>query len=116
MKKVKVTQREIKEGFKNIIEVGYCEIQHLLSHKNPDYYTSGVYGWNADIYKINNNTVIVTGYRPFGNIRNWNLARKYEEKAYKIDHDWNAAYESRTKKLDNLLRKYIEEILKEKEG
>lgn len=113
--KVKVTQREIKNGFKNIIDVGYGELQHLLSHKAPDYYTSGVYGWNADIYKINNNTVIVTGYRPFGNIGNWNLAREYEEKAYKIDHDWNITYESRTKKLDNLLKKYIEEILKEEE-
>lgn len=115
MKKVKVTQREIKEGFKNIIEVSYCEIQHLLSHKNPDYYTSGVYGWNADIYKINNNTVIVTGYRPFGNVKNWKLARKYEEKAYKIDHDWDIPYEKRSKKLENLLNKYIDEILKEEE-
>ena len=42
--KVKVTEKQIKEGFKNIIEVGYCEIQHLLSHKEPDYYTSGIYG------------------------------------------------------------------------
>ena len=80
-KKAKDNGLCLTECFKNIIDVGCGELQHLLSHKAPDYYTSGVYGWNADIYKINNNTVIVTGYRPFGNIGNWNLAREYFQKA-----------------------------------
>lgn len=29
----------------------------------------GVYGWNADVYVIDYDTVIVTGYRPFGNMK-----------------------------------------------
>lgn len=110
--KVKVTEKQIKEGFKNIICVGYCELQHLLNCKDPEYYTSGTYGWNANIYKINNNTVIVTGYRPFGKISNWKLVKKYEEKACKIDHDWDIPYKEKTKKLEKLLQKFIDEILK----
>ena len=28
----------------------------------------GVFGWNSDVYVIDQDTVIVTGYRPFGNM------------------------------------------------
>ena len=113
--KINVKEKEIKNGFKNIICVGYCELSHLLSCKEPDFYACGVYGWKADFYKINNNTIISTGYAPIGNIRNYKINKKYENKAYKIDHDWNIPYEQRTQKLDNLLKKYIVEILKESE-
>ena len=65
MIKIKVTQKQIKEGFKNIICVDCCGLQYLLNYKEPTYYTSGIYGWNADIYVVDHNTVIVTGYRPF---------------------------------------------------
>lgn len=32
-------------------------------------YCGGVYGWNCDVYVIDYGTVIVTGHRPFGNIK-----------------------------------------------
>lgn len=55
-------------AFDNVIKVGYCDMQDALKWREPNFYTAGVYGWNADVYVIDIDTVIVTGYRPFGNI------------------------------------------------
>lgn len=110
--KERITMKAIKNGFNNIIEVSYCELSSLLRYSNPNYYTCGVYGWNADIYIINTNTVIVTGYRPFGNIRNRKIVKKYEEEARKIlETKWN--YEEQKKYINILLLEFIEEITKE---
>lgn len=113
MKKINVKEREIKEGWANIIVVGYCDLQYLLKYKDADFYTCGTYGWKADIYKIDRSTVIVTGYSPFGNIRNYDLVKKYEEKARKIS--LSGDYKNEPKKLERLLQKFVDEILKEEE-
>lgn len=104
--KTKITEKRIKEMYKNIIIGSYCELQYLLSYKNPNYYTSGVYGWNADIYIINYDTVIVTGYRPFGNIRNHDINKKYNEKAKNILRTTNHEIF-----INELLESYINELL-----
>lgn len=115
--KVKVTKKEIRENYKNVISVGYCQLQYLLRGKNPNFYTSGIYGWNSDIYEINYNTCLVTGYSPFGNIEiERNTIQKYEEKARKICCDYSLDWEQQTKKLDKLLDKFINEVVKESEG
>ena len=113
--KIRVTKKQIVEGYKNIIEAGYGDLQYLLKYKNADYYTSGIYGWNADICKIDNNTVIVTGYRPFGNIKKYELAKKYDEKARKIVTDYNTPWEKRAKKLDKLIEKFVKESIEQNE-
>lgn len=111
MKKIRVKEYDIKDGWANIICVGYCELQYLLYYKDADFYTAGTYGWKADFYKINNSTIISTGYCPIGNIRNYELARKYDKKAEKIVYDYDLEYAKKTKKLDKLLEKFIAEIL-----
>ena len=55
-------------AFENVIRVGYCDMQSALTWREPNFYTAGVFGWNADVYVIDYDTVIVTGYRPFGNM------------------------------------------------
>ena len=55
-------------AFSNVIKVGCCEMQDALKWREPNFYTAGVYGWNSDVYVIDQDTVIVTGYRPFGNM------------------------------------------------
>lgn len=50
--KVKVTKKEIRENYKNVISVGYCELQYLLRGKNPNFYTSGIYGWGLIFTKL----------------------------------------------------------------
>lgn len=108
---IKTTKKEIQKSFKNIICVEYGDLQNLLSYTDATFYTCGLYGWNADAYKINNNTIIVTGYRPFGNIENYEVIKKYENKAKKIKENiFN--YEEKKQKLNKLLNDFIKEILK----
>lgn len=114
--KIKVTKKQIMKGYYNIICTGYCNLQALLNYVEPDYYTCGVYGWNSDVYKINNNTCIVTGYRPFGNIRNYDLVKKYEQKAEKIIYNNDLDYEVKKKKLNKLLDKFVKETLENAEN
>lgn len=112
--KVQVTKRMIKENYTNIIEVSYCELQHLLRYEDARFYTAGIYGWSADIYEIDRNTVIVTGYSPFGNIRpDYKMVRKYDEKAREIHYDYDKTYEQNRKRLSKLLEKFIKEVVKE---
>lgn len=109
--KFKTTQKEIKANYGNIIKVDYCDLQKLLKYESPVAYTSGIYGWNADIYDMGGGVAIVTGYAPFGNIRpSYELREKYEKEAGKVCH--NYSYEEARKALQELQKKFVEEVLK----
>ena len=66
--KTQTTKKAIMSAYRNVIKVGYCDLQDALKWREPNFYTAGVYGWKADVYVIDCDTVIVTGYRPFGNM------------------------------------------------
>ena len=107
--KFKTTQKAIKERYNTIISVGYAKLYHLLNHLEPTAYTTGTYGWKADIYNING-VAIVTGYQPFGNIKaDYDICKKYESEAHKIAQSVYD-YEARKAALDNLISKFIEEV------
>lgn len=111
--KVKVSKKEVKENYRNVICLGYCSIEWLLRYKEADYYSSGGNGWSCDYYKINNNTIISTGYRPIGTIvPDYKITKEYDEKARKIACDYSLTYEQQENKIEKLLNKYIEIILK----
>lgn len=111
---IKTTKKEIIRNFKNIIVVSYCELQDLLYFKDKDFYTCGVYGWNASIYKIDNQTVVCTGYRPFGNIEiKREITKKYNSLACEILSS-KASYEEKKDKINNLLDEFIKICLQEK--
>lgn len=81
--KYKTTAKEVKEGYYTIIRAGYCDLQSLLSYKNPVAYSKGLYGWNFDVYDIDN-IAIATGYRgmPSKNSKeDYNLVCEYEKKS-----------------------------------
>ena len=113
--KFKTTKEAVKEGYRNIVEIGYCGLQHLLYYKNPVAYTCGVYGWNADIYEIGRGSAICTGYRPFGDIRvDYELVKEYDNKARDLialskEFDFAELKEM----LDKLLNEFIEKVLGE---
>ena len=111
--KTKITKKAIMSAYCNVIKVGYCDMQDALKWREPNFYTAGVYGWNSDVYVIDYDTVIVTGYRPFGNVElprevidmlnkcaksitrylNYNLAKIYlknnlDELVSVIEHDF----------------------------
>ena len=108
MLKAKVTKKDILESYYNVISIGYCNAQYLLQGLEPQFYTCGIYGWNADIYQIDYSTVIVTGYRPFSNLeRDYDLLKKYEERAEKVWGDYSLDYDKRKEKVNKLLKEFV---------
>lgn len=120
--KYATTKKAILSNYPNVIKVGYCSLETLLNFRSPDAYTaSKTYGWRADIYEITPNTVIVTGYAPFGNIvPDYEIVKKYEEKAKELREkrwtDANAgisydeALANNKRDLDTLLHEFIQEV------
>ena len=108
MNKQRVTQKFIKGRYNNIIVVPYCGLQHLLTFTPCPYYTTRTEGWGSDISGLDYNTVIVTGYAPFGNIRvDSETCKRYEQKARE------ALYKgSDREELDNLINEFIKEVVK----
>ena len=113
--KFKTTQKEAKEGYRNIIKIGYCDLQYLLYYKNPIAYTSGVYGWNCDIYEITSGVAISTGYSPFGNVKtDYKLAREYDNKALELINEYrNKDFDELKKELDKLILEFVKKTIKE---
>lgn len=108
--KFKTTRKEINNNYYNVISIGYCNAQYLLNGKNPIAYNAGYYGWNADVYDVNG-VAIVTGYRPWGNIRpDYDTIKKYEDEARKICDDSWGNYQKMLDQLDQLLNQFIEEV------
>ena len=112
MAKVKTTAKAIKKAYSNIITIGYCDMAHLLSYCTPAYYTCGINGWNCDVYIIDDNTVIATGYRPVsGNLHSYELVKKYNEKAKsEIYGHWNIDYQEQKKIASQMLADFVKEI------
>lgn len=111
--KFHTTQKAIRNNYFNVIRIGYCDLQHLLTYKRPIAYTTRTEGWGCDIYEYNCNTVIATGYAPFGNIKpSYELTRKYDDKARELIN--KAGYNPDVEKcLNELLDEYIKEAVKE---
>lgn len=107
---IKTSKKEVLKNYKNVIGCGYCAIERLLQFKEPTFNTSGQYGWNADIYIINNQTVICTGYRPFGNFDGNKLSKKYNEEAEEVLLK-AISYDEQKQTLDELLENFVNEVI-----
>ena len=108
MEKRKIARKEVK-GFKNIISVGYCSLNYLLMYKDANFYNVGTYGWNYDVYVINSDTVIVTGYRPLvGNIKpDYTVTKNFNLKAQEIYNNKNLTFEEKQEKINETLENFI---------
>lgn len=115
MIKIRVTEKQLKEGYKNIISIGYCNAYYLLIGQDAQYYTCGVYGWKSDIYHINNNTIISTGYAPIGTLKNYKLINDYEIKASAIynNDNSNLKYDMKIKIINELLHELVNKLIEE---
>lgn len=111
--KYKTTKRAVMDGYDFVISVGYADLQHLLYYKSPVAYTSGQYGWNADIYDFWN-IAICTGYRPFGNISSskYGINRMFDKTAEEVWGDCNLSYDDKVKRLDSMSRTYVDYIVR----
>ena len=132
--KYETTKKAILSNYPNVIKVGYCYLQTLLKFRSHNAYTaSKTYGWRADVYEITPNTVIVTGYAPFGNIApDYVTVKKYEDKAeelcekyrepqervyqesptlrIKVPVPYDEALANNQRDLDALLHEFIQEV------
>ena len=111
--KTRITRKELKNSYGVLIPISYCSMQFLLQFKNPKYYLAGIYGWSADVYEIDNNTAIVTGYSPIGNVKvNYDIVKTAENKAEKqvkkyFMKSFNIKKAYREKLLNNLIKKIL---------
>lgn len=106
--KTKTTRKEIQNHFSRIIRIGYCDAQTLLNFRSPDWYNAGVYGWNYDAYDLGGGTCIVTGYRPFGNMRiPFEKLRELERKGEEIRYDFGKKYEQQRNEIEALLKEAV---------
>lgn len=96
MAKINVTRKWVYNNFDNIICAPYCSLQELLKDMRPSWYTSGLYGWNADIYIVDMNTCIVTGHRPFGDI--------------KPPHDILALYDNSVDSVEDFVKEVLSNV------
>lgn len=103
--KFKTTRKAIVEGSVKLVYAGYCDLQTLLRNHSPIAYTSGVYGWNFDVYEVNGLT-ICTGYRGMPGRRANNVG-EYERKARAIMDEYTRNYEERCAEVETLLNEFI---------
>ena len=111
MKKYKMTFKTLKQSYKNIINVGYCRLQHLLYFNNAEYYISGIYGWNCDVYQTNPETVIVTGYKVCGTMVEYTIVEKYDTLAAEIISNKDISWDDKKFQVNNLLEKFVKEVI-----
>jgi hypothetical protein len=103
--KLKTTKKQIRENANQLYSVGYCELDRLLVYQSPFAYSSGVYGWSCDYYKLNG-VVISTGYSPIGESIAYDLQKKYNNLA-KETHSGD--------EMSKLLQDFLNELTKKKD-
>ena len=111
MKKIKLTKKQIIDSFPTVLKVSYCSMQNLLHLKKASFYTgSKTYSWTSDIYVINDDVAISTGYQPIGNTKiNYELLKQYDDHAAKIIalYPTKINYSTMEIKLNILLNDFI---------
>lgn len=100
----KLRKKDICRQFRYILKFSYCELQLIEPYLDKLGYTSGTYGWNADVYYINNAMCLVTGYRAFGNLEGHKLFKTIKSDIIKYFEDVKD-YELRKNYINNLLNK-----------
>lgn len=86
-------------NYRRVLNVGYCELQSLLSVLDRVGYNSGELGWNWDLYNYGG-VAIVTGYRnlPKGVMVSYAMAKRYNDLARGQSDD------ARLELLDQLIK------------
>lgn len=107
--KYKTTAKALREGALNLRSAGYCDLQYLLTNHNPVAYTSGVYGWNFDVYEVYGLT-ICTGYRGMPGERLEGITEA-EGKAMDILawENKDMTYDEKRAAVENLLHEFCKE-------
>lgn len=108
--KFKTTKREMMQTCQ-CVRLGYCEAQFILRVVDPQAYTCGTYGWNADVY-LYGSKAIVTGYRPFGREPklSYEEIKRRDNEASMVMSDATIPYDKRREILDRIYSKFMKEV------
>ena len=72
--KYHTTQKAARNSNDIVLSIGYCDLQNVLKHEKPLAYNAGVNGWNFDLYILDNEISLVTGYRGLNNASTHNAS------------------------------------------
>lgn len=111
--KKQTTIKFIKGYFDKMFYCGYCDLQDIFKYEEPQYYNSGIYGWNCDIYcDYARDIAITTGYRNMTGKRIPDeLIKKYSEKAKAINEQpFAVPYDEIKKALDENREAFLNEL------
>ena len=102
-------------GWTNIISTGYSNLLHLLIFERPIAYTMTHYDGGdrlGDIYNFGN-TAIVNGFAPFESIEvSPDICEKYNDEAREIKFNHSLSREEQRDKINELIKKFIGEVVK----
>lgn len=113
MNKIKTTAKAVRDAFDKKIALECCEAVELLRAHYPLLYTSGMYGWNFDVYIVDG-VAICTGFRGMTGIRPAHeLVKAYEDRARDIWNEFDRPYKEQVEQVDALLMSFISEVLGE---
>ena len=102
--KYKTTAKAIRNDNRASIAIGYCKAQFLLRYHLSEAYAEGIYGWNFDVYSVQN-VYICTGYRGMVGVRaDYALVKRLNE----------AAKNATPERCEELLKELIEKTLNAK--
>ena len=109
--KTKTTRKYINAVWKNVYRAGYCDLQYIMHGTDPEYYNTGVYGWNWDAYAdYKTNAATTSGYRNMTGERVPDeLIEKYTERAKEvIKRQWTS--DNAQTELERIRRDFWDEL------
>ena len=115
MIKARVTDRQLRDGY-FVIELGYCDAQNILKFQGARFYNYGVYGWRYDVYELDWNLAICTGYQPIKSIpKKINsqavaIIEKYDKKAETLKSSDYKSYENYRRAIERLYSRMVAEL------
>lgn len=112
--KTKVTKKEMRARFDQIIGTGYHNMQFLLRYTEPFAYSTRAEGWACDYYAVDG-VLISTGYAPLSarnTKKTYEIEQKYEQQAREISENYAMSYEEKQAQVYALLSKYVAEVSK----
>lgn len=111
--KIKMTRKDIEQGYDKVYCLGYCEAQYLLRGAREIGYNCGLYGWNYDVYEIEHNgemVAVCTGYRGMAGTRPAVAPKKWEDKARKEQLAWGWQWKDMKRRLKTLINQWLNAI------
>lgn len=97
--KYRTTAKELRNKSGYIVSAGYCDLQNLFRDISPNAYNCGFYGWNFDVYYLDEGGLpltVCTGYRGMVGKRAEGI-EEYEAKARRVwsgDGDYDTKREA----------------------